>query len=171
VLPDESYPTRLIIPASNFISAFPKLGYLGIKKIIQEHKIDCMPYNIEQASHLKTQLEELQLTPRANTIISIDAQDYYPSIKFKLVKQAIDYFSSKLPQQDRLTIDMCLDMIKFGMSSTYFRFQDQYYKYDGDQDENKRGLTIGRYESAWLSDIVGSYIFIKTYECFENILY
>jgi hypothetical protein len=170
-LPDGSYPTRLIIPASNFVSAFPKVGYLGIKKILQEHKLDCMPYNIEQASHLKTQIEELHLTPKTNTIISIDAQDYYPSIKFKLVKQAIDYFSAKLPQQDRIKIDMCLDMIKFGMSSTYIRFQDQYYEYDGAQDENERGLTIGGYESAWLSDIVGSYIFIKTSDCFDNALY
>ena len=30
---DGSYPTRLIVPATNFTAAFPKLGYLGIKNI------------------------------------------------------------------------------------------------------------------------------------------
>jgi hypothetical protein len=34
------YPTRLVIPATNFTSAFPKLGYLGIKKIFDDETID-----------------------------------------------------------------------------------------------------------------------------------
>ena len=45
------------------------------------------------------------------------------------------------------------------MKSTYLMFQDSYYEYDGDQDPEDRGLTIGGYESAWLSDVVGAYIF------------
>ena len=37
--PDElnNYPTRLVVPANNFTSAFPKLGYMGIKKIFDDN--------------------------------------------------------------------------------------------------------------------------------------
>jgi hypothetical protein len=40
--PDElmNYPTRLVVPANNFTSAFPKLGYMGIKKISDDNKIN-----------------------------------------------------------------------------------------------------------------------------------
>jgi hypothetical protein len=31
---DGTYPTRLVVPATNFTSAFSKLGYIGIKQII-----------------------------------------------------------------------------------------------------------------------------------------
>ena len=34
------YPSRLIVPANNFTSAFPRLGYLGIKRILDLHKIN-----------------------------------------------------------------------------------------------------------------------------------
>ena len=33
-------PTRLIVPATNFIAAFPKTGYLGIKKIFHQAGIN-----------------------------------------------------------------------------------------------------------------------------------
>jgi hypothetical protein len=52
------YPTRLVIPAINFESAFPKeLGYLGVQKIADEEKIDYMKKTIIQASHAKSMLE------------------------------------------------------------------------------------------------------------------
>jgi hypothetical protein len=50
-----------VIPASNFTAAFPKLGYLGIKKIFDTNKV---PYNkrtIIQAYDLKEKLENLRL--------------------------------------------------------------------------------------------------------------
>ena len=32
-----NYPTRLVVPATNFTAAFPKVGYLGIKKILDDN--------------------------------------------------------------------------------------------------------------------------------------
>ena len=35
-----NYPFRLIVLANNFTSAFPRLGYLGIKRIFSTEKIN-----------------------------------------------------------------------------------------------------------------------------------
>jgi hypothetical protein len=46
-----NFPTRLVIPATNFTSAFPKLGsYMGIKKIFDDEKVNYMKKMIVQAS-------------------------------------------------------------------------------------------------------------------------
>ena len=34
-----NFPTRIVVPATNFMAGFAKLGYLGIKKIFKESKI------------------------------------------------------------------------------------------------------------------------------------
>jgi hypothetical protein len=166
-----TFPTRLVIPASNFTAAFPKMGYLGIKRIFDLNKV---PYNqriIVQASDLKEKLESLQLQVDNCTIVSIDAIDYYPSIHFRLVRKAVEYFSSSLSEDAREIINSCLSMILFGMKSTLFTFQDVYYEYDGDADPNDRGLTIGGYESAWLADLVGAYLLDNTQHLFQETLF
>ena len=48
------YPTRLIVPARNFVSAFPKMGYKGIKNILDKHKVQYMLQTIIQGSDLKS---------------------------------------------------------------------------------------------------------------------
>ena len=40
------YPTRLLVPATNFVLAFPNLGYQGIKNILDEAEVDCMTHTI-----------------------------------------------------------------------------------------------------------------------------
>jgi hypothetical protein len=66
------YPTRLVIPAT---SAFPKLGYLGIKKKIDDAKINYMVKTIIQASHAKDQLERLHINKKSNTaVFSLDIE-------------------------------------------------------------------------------------------------
>ena len=45
----------------------------------------------------------------------------------------------------------CLQMIKFGMSSTLITF------IDGNLEVEQKGLTIGGYESAWLVDLAIAY--------------
>ena len=37
---DGNFPTRLVVPATNFTAAFPKIGYIGIKKIFEHEKIN-----------------------------------------------------------------------------------------------------------------------------------
>jgi hypothetical protein len=59
------FPTRLIISAISFDSAFPKLGYFGIKKIFDDANIDYMKKTIVQTSHAKRS---------AHTVFSLDIE-------------------------------------------------------------------------------------------------
>ena len=169
--PNGEFPTRLIVPASNFVSAISKAGYLGLKRMFDKNKIKYKTHTIIQASDMKTDLEEMDITPSNSTIVSIDAQKYYPSVHWKLIVKAIRHYSKHLEIGERIKIEECLKLIKFGMSSTYLVFQDHYYEYDGDQKPEDRGLTIGGYESAWLSDVVGAFIFDMNADNFVDMNY
>ena len=102
------------------------------------------------------------------TIVSVDAEAMYPSIKFQLIYDAVLYYADALPPppppETHRTINLCLDLIFFGMTNTLIAFQDEYYLYDGDLKPAERGLTIGGYESAWLADLVMSYLLEATYD-------
>ena len=91
------------------------------------------------------------------TIASIDAVAMYPSIKFPLVKKAISYFKRSLPKNQQSNIKLCLKLIAFGMSSTLLTFEDKYYEY-GEKGIETKVLAIGGYESAFLADLVASYL-------------
>ena len=86
----------------------------------------------------------------------------YPSIKFGVVKKAVNFYAKSLKKEERTQIKECLKMIKFGMGNTLISFKDELYEYGGSVNPMKRGLTIGGYESAWLADLVASWIFEKT---------
>eukprot|EP00586_Coscinodiscus_wailesii_P019893 CAMPEP_0172518488 /NCGR_PEP_ID=MMETSP1066-20121228/290852_1 /TAXON_ID=671091 /ORGANISM="Coscinodiscus wailesii, Strain CCMP2513" /LENGTH=211 /DNA_ID=CAMNT_0013300897 /DNA_START=1697 /DNA_END=2333 /DNA_ORIENTATION=- len=60
----------------------------------------------------------------------------------------------------------CLELIKFGMSSTLVTFCDKYYQYHGGNKEGERGLAIGGYKSAFLADVVASYLMEATQDLF-----
>jgi hypothetical protein len=47
----------------------------------------------------------------------------YPSIKFKHVQNAVEYFSSGLSERDMDTVNECLELIRFGMENTLLTFQ------------------------------------------------
>ncbi len=163
-------PTRLIVPANNFIAAFSKLGYLGLKKIFEDNDIDYAPHAIEQANQLRIKMEKLHLTPENCTIISLDAKDYCPSTRFRLVEMAVRKFSKNLPQQTQQKVNLCLRMMKFGIQHTFLVFKGRYYEYDGGQDPNDKGLTIGGHASGWLSDVSGGNIMDEAEECFTDTL-
>jgi hypothetical protein len=85
------HPTRLIVPAQNFTSAFPKVGYFAIRKILDSNLVKNSKRTIIQASDLKAKLDSLHIQQDDVTIISLDIEAMYPSIKFKLVQQAVEY--------------------------------------------------------------------------------
>ena len=94
------------------------------------------------------------------TTASIYAINIYPSIKLAGIKRAVRYFVRTLTREAKKTINLCLDLIQFGMSSTLISFDGEYYEYhEGESEE--QGLDIGGYESAFLADLVASYIFEK----------
>ena len=165
------YPSRLIVPASNFISGFPRLGYLGIRRILDENKINYEKRTIVQASTLKMEIEKMKLKKREVTIAKLDIVAMYPSIQFLIVKKAVRYFARELSSENNQKIEKCLEMIGFGMKNTLVSFIDKYYEYGGEMEDEKRGLTIGGYESAWLADLVAAYLLEMTKEKFDNFVY
>ena len=54
-----------------------------------------------------------------------------------------------------------LDLIHFRISSTLVFFDGKYYEYHGGEIK-EQGLAIGGYESAFLANLVASYIFDKS---------
>jgi hypothetical protein len=100
-------------------------------------------------------LDSLHIQQDDVTIISLDIEAMYPSIKFKLVQKAVEYFSGGLSDAEKDIVNECFALIRFGMENTLLTFQDQYYIYDADQSLDEKGLTIGGYESAWLGGFSG----------------
>ncbi len=108
---DGNFPTRLVVPANNFTSAFPKLGYLGIKKILDDNGIEYSKKTIIQASDLKEAIQNQGINCGGYTIVSIDAKAFYPSVKFSLVRKAVHFYAKGLPEDDWIKIEQCLDMV------------------------------------------------------------
>ena len=95
----------------------------------------------------------------------------YPSIKFHMVKKAIDHYSTNLSTDEKALIQRCLSMIEFGMGNTFFSFRDQHYQYNGHGDADNKGLTIGGFESAWLADLVASWLLETCANHFEHCIF
>jgi len=81
----------------------------------------------------------------------------YPSIKHKLIRQAINYYCEDINEEEQEVIDAALEMQQFSMGNTIITFCDKYYKYGVSNDPMGIGLTIGGYDSAWLADILAGY--------------
>jgi hypothetical protein len=120
------YPTRLVIPATNFTSSFPKLGCLGIKKILDDDEtIDYVKKMIVQASQAKNRLEKLHINKSRNTIFSLYIESFYASITYSLVETTINYFATDLSMKNKLMIRECRKLIHFGMGNTLITFEDK----------------------------------------------
>eukprot|EP00957_Ditylum_brightwellii_P032814 2487569-Ditylum_brightwellii.AAC.1 len=159
---DGNFPTWLVIPTTNFTATFSKIGYMGIKGTLDEHKVNYSKHTIIQASDLKHYLEVLHLTADKVTLMSLDIDNMYPSIRVKLIQKAMDYCTSNLPISARKAAQKCMEIVKFGMKSMLIRFRDKYYKYNGvtgkdNVSDEDIGLAIGGYKSAFLANIVASY--------------
>eukprot|EP00957_Ditylum_brightwellii_P004177 318315-Ditylum_brightwellii.AAC.1 len=67
-----------------------------------------------------------------------------------------------------------MTLVKFGMKSTLIEFRDKYYKYKGaagaSADAKDTGLAIGSFKSAWLVDLVASYLLEMTEDHFTETI-
>ena len=102
------YPTRLVVPASKFTAGFANLGYCGIKFIFDKFGINYSRFYIVQVSDVKGKLEEINVRWNFHTIVSFDAIDVYPSIKFEMVQRAVNFYASSLNPQEQAQIESCL---------------------------------------------------------------
>eukprot|EP00957_Ditylum_brightwellii_P067118 5094750-Ditylum_brightwellii.AAC.1 len=69
-----------------------------------------------------------------------------------------------------------MDIVQFGMKSALIQFKGRYFVYKGvakgrEISEEDVALAIGAYKSAFLADIVASYVFEETEECFVQCIY
>ena len=94
----------------------------------------------------------------------------YPSIKLATIRKAVRYFARKLTKDTKKTINLCLELIHLGMISILISFGCEYYEYHGGERE-EQGLAIGGYESAFLADLVASYLFEKSKLNFRPKIY
>ena len=121
-----NFPAGPVVPTTNnFNSAFPKTRYLGIKRIQDDNKVDCVSKTTIEASDLKKNLENQGTNCNNSTTASTDAEDFCPLARLKPVRKAVCHFSKDLPEEDQITIKHCLDPIKFGMQSTLLAFVDK----------------------------------------------
>jgi hypothetical protein len=79
------YPTCLVIPVTNVTAAFSKIGYLGIKLMLDENKVKCATFTILQTLDLKEKLEALELKKDEVTMMSLDIKNIYPSVLLQLI--------------------------------------------------------------------------------------
>jgi hypothetical protein len=112
------------------MSAFPKMGYIGIKNILDTAGIR---KTIIQTSAAKRTLKKLGSTRDTHTIISLDIVKFYPSVTYHLIEKVVDHYV-----KDHLMIRQCLRLIKFGMGNTVITFEDKYFEYDGEKDVDKK---------------------------------
>ena len=80
---------------------------------------------------MKCDLEKLKLEKEKTTVIPLDVEAMYPSIKFSVVIKAVKFFARNLEREDSIRIATCLEMMKFGMSNTLLTFQDKFFEYGG----------------------------------------
>ena len=80
------------------------------------------------------------------------------------------FFARTLTTATKITINLCLELTRFGMSSTLICFNGEYYEYHGGE-KVEQGLEIGGYESVFLADLVESYLFEKARVHFHPTIY
>ena len=128
----------MVIPATNFTATFSKIGSLGIKGCLDKGKVNYLRNFTVQASDLQEILKELGLKKEELTIALVDTINMYPSIKLTTIKKAVRFFVRKLTSEVKKTINLCLDLIQFGMSSTLISFDGEYYEYHGGEREKNK---------------------------------
>ena len=123
------FPTRFLIPTTTFTATFSEIGYLGIKRCLDKVRVNYSRDFIFRASKMKERLEELGVNRKGITTSSVDAINMYPSINLATIRKAVRYFARKITKDTKKTINLFLELVHFGMSSTLISFDGEYYEY------------------------------------------
>ena len=95
-------------------------------RCLDKGKVNYSLDSIVHAYDLKERLKESGLNREHATIVSVDVIYMYPSIKLVTIRKAVRYFARKLTKETKKTINLCLEIIHFEMSSTLISFDDEY---------------------------------------------
>ena len=60
----------------------------------------------------------------------------YPLIKLVTIRKSVRYFARKLARETKKTINLYLELIDFGMSSTLNSYDGEYYENHGGKIED-----------------------------------
>ena len=162
------YKTRLIVSAHNFTQCLSKLASKSIKSTFRRAAVNFEWYTLKNSLCLKRFFETNNYHRDDVTIVSLDIKDMYPQCRFKAVHTAVNCYARQLQLFKRNKVRRCLDILKFSMGTRIVNFQDKYNKYGVDPDPDRHGLTIGRFESAFLADLECLFIFEKLQHLFVN---
>ena len=66
------FPTRLLVPATNFTQVFPKISYQGIEQVFDREKVDYTKQKVAEATDLKDKLDSLKINKLDNTLYSLE---------------------------------------------------------------------------------------------------
>ena len=80
-------------------------------------------FSIVQASDLKEILEEKKVVREEVTLTSVNM---YPFIRLATIKKAVRFFARTLTTATKKTINLFLELIRFGMTSTLICFDREY---------------------------------------------
>ena len=128
--------------------------------MLDKAKVKYSHVSIIQASNLKEIFNELDVKRYEVTIVSVDAINMYHLIKLPKIKKVVRLFAIKITAATKKTINICLELMHFLMNSTLISFDGEYYEYHGGEKQ-EQGLAIGGYESAFLANLVTSYLVEK----------
>ena len=90
----------------------------NISRLLDKGKLNYLQVSIIQASDLKERLEEMKVKRDEVTISSVNNINMYLSIKLSKVKQSVRFFAREITTTTNKTINLCLELICFGMSCT-----------------------------------------------------
>eukprot|EP00957_Ditylum_brightwellii_P193615 14744184-Ditylum_brightwellii.AAC.1 len=89
--------------------------------------------------------------------MSLDIVNTYPLVHVKLIQKALNHCAKNLAATARETINLCMGIVQAVKGKELL-----------DEDI---ALAIGAYKSAFLADIVASYVFEETEECFGKCVF
>ena len=89
---------------------------------------------MKHAQSLKEDLESFQRTTQPirkdlDIMATLDIKNMYPTITYKLVKQAIHHYSKNFEEIDKVAIEIALDMLKFSITNCVCTWRDKYFRY------------------------------------------
>eukprot|EP00957_Ditylum_brightwellii_P081062 6165604-Ditylum_brightwellii.AAC.1 len=91
--------------------------------------------------------------------MSLDITNMYLSVRVKLIKKALEFYSQNLSSEDKRKIQLGMEIVQFGMKNTLVSYHDKYFIYKGAAKENDLtiedvALAIRCYELSFVADLV-----------------
>ena len=91
------YPSRLLIPATNFTQGVAKLAFNVAKNVFDHNDVPTKKYIINRAQTLKRDVERIDrnatIKKNKDLFTFLDIENMYPSITFWQIKKAVRHYS------------------------------------------------------------------------------